>query len=60
MPTIVKISLLVHHQGLDLRAIISAEGKGSGVLWPELIFPGSSEIDGVHQSETGDAAEILG
>lgn len=59
-PTIVEVSLLVHHECLDFRAVISAEGKGPGVLRPELVFPGASEINCVHQGQTGHAAEVIG
>lgn len=58
--TIVEVSLLVHHERLDFRAVIFAEGEGSGVLWPKLVFPGASEVDGVHQGQAGHAAEVLG
>lgn len=58
--TIVEVSLLVHHERLDFRAVVFAEGEGSGVLWPELVFPGASEVDGVDEGQPGDAAEVLG
>lgn len=57
--TIVEISLLVHHECLDFRAIVFAEGEGSGVFWSELIFPGASEVDGVNQGESSNAVEVL-
>ena len=58
--TIVEVSLLVHHECLDFRAVILAEGEGSGVFWPELVFPGASKVDGVHKGQPCDAAEVLG
>lgn len=58
--TIVEVSLLVHHECLDFGAVVFAEGEGSGVLWPKLVFPGAPEVDGVHKGQSGHAAEILG
>lgn len=60
IPTIVEVSLLVHHECLDLRAVVFAEGEGPGVLWPELVFPGAPEVDSIHQGQPGHAAEVLG
>lgn len=57
--TVVEVPLLIHHEGLDFRAVISAEGKRSGVLRPELVLPGTSEIDGVHQGQPGHAVEVV-
>lgn len=60
MRTVVEVSLLVHHERLDLGAVVPAEGEGPGVLGPELVLPGASEVDGVHQGQAGDAAEVAG
>lgn len=57
--TVVEVPLLIHHEGLDFRAVISAEGKRSGVLRPELVLPRTSEIDGVHQGQSGHAVEVV-
>lgn len=58
--TVVKVSLLVHHERLDLGAVVSAEGEGSSVLRTELVLPGASEVDGVDKGKAGDAAEVAG
>lgn len=58
--TVVEVSLLVHHERLDLGAVVSAEGEGSGVLGTELVLPGAPEVDGVDEGKAGDAAEVAG
>lgn len=58
-PTVVEVTLLVHHKRLDFRTIVPAEGESPGVLWPELVFPGASEVDGIDQSQAGHTAEVL-
>jgi len=57
--TVVEVSLLVHHVGLDLGAVVPAEGEGPGVLRSELVLPGAPEVHGVHQGQPGHAAEVL-
>lgn len=46
--TVIEVALLVHHERLDFRAVVPAEGEGPGVLRSELVLPGASEVDGVH------------
>lgn len=57
--TIVKVTLLVHHQRLYLTAIIFTKGKCSCVFGSKLILPDASEVNCVNQCYSCQAAEIL-
>lgn len=57
--TVVEVSLLVHHEGLHLAAVVLTEGEGARVLRPELVLPVASEVDGIDQRQSSHAAEVV-